>query len=338
MTWRSDTENIRLHLAELFIEHLGEPLSGEQLSREIGISRTAIWKHMEYLTEIGFQFDAAPRRGYTLKEIPDCPLQPVVVRYLKNSTTLGRQVTHRSRVHSTNTIASELLSQGAPHGTAVTADEQSGGRGRRGRSWISPFGGLWMSLLLTRPLPLHRAGEITLLAGVATARALEHTFGLPARIKWPNDILLHQKKICGILAEIRADGENVHSVILGIGMNVNLTENDILPELRNKASSLQMETGQRFSRAEVMGAILNEFNPMYTELVENGGGFAKVQEEWLSLCAHLGDWIEVQLGTERKRGLCLSIDRNGVLLMKMDNGQEIRVPSGEIVASETICY
>jgi BirA family transcriptional regulator, biotin operon repressor / biotin---[acetyl-CoA-carboxylase] ligase len=328
-----DTEHKRNQVLFRLIKayQQGEFVSGNDLSEILGVSRTAVWKYMRNYEDLGFEIESIPRLGYRLKSLPDIPVEPILSLYLPDDVSLGRVVHWFSQVDSTNTVASRLSRDGAHHGTIVGALEQTGGRGRRGRVWFSPKEGLWFSLILKRPIPLARAAEITLLASIAVRRAVMSLTGLPIQIKWPNDLLCHGKKVCGILAEIRADGETVHSVILGIGINCNSPAEDFPQELRDIATSLFVEAQHAVNRAELLARVLSEFEPMYNGLAVGKSGFRDVSEEWRAASATLGRRIRVQTASEVIDGFATGMSDSGILYVTDDSGTVHAVHSGDVL-------
>lgn len=306
-------------------------LSGEVLSQQLQVSRTAVWKHIRDLEQIGFQFDAAHRRGYRLTHAPNVVLGPLLEDHLLPGTMLGRQVVYIPEVDSTNRYAAELVQHGAAHGTVVTASVQTGGKGRRGRVWFSPAEGLWFSTIIRRPIPLARAAELTLLASVAVRRAIARLTALPVEIKWPNDLLLYGRKICGILAEVRADGEDLEHAIVGIGINTNIPSDTFPETLRDVATSVVAEGGPEISHPALAGAILSEMDPLFEELAAGGSGFAACRDEWKTHSYTLHRDVRVQTPQGILAGRAVDIDVVGVLTLELPNGDHVRIQSGEVL-------
>jgi BirA family transcriptional regulator, biotin operon repressor / biotin---[acetyl-CoA-carboxylase] ligase len=326
-----DSDTTRIAMVRAFLAAGGEFISGELLSQKLGVTRTAIWKHINALESLGFSFESIHRRGYRMTGIPDIILEPLLEPFLSPGTKLGRTVSYLKEVDSTNIAAQKLVHQGANHGTVVCAGKQNGGKGRRGRIWFSPEGGLWMSIIMRQPFPLQRAAELTLLASVGIRRAIFQVSGIDVKIKWPNDLLLNGKKICGILAEIRADGENVHYAVIGFGINTNIARDLYPPELSPIATSLYAETGKQISNVELAGTILNELDPLFSDLATGKAGFRDVLEEWKDGCATLGKRIQVQTARELLCGEAVDVDGSGILYLKLDNGDVIPIHSGDIL-------
>src|SRR5512145_2072069 len=232
-----ESQNSEELVLAFLAEAVDEFVSGEAISDKLGLTRAAVWKHVEALRGQGYRIDAVPARGYRLAGVPD-RLTPLELRPLLNTHDLGQVVHWYEELGSTNDRAKELADEGAEHGEVVVAEAQTAGRGRRGRSWASPARrNLYFSVVLRPELPPTRAAEITLVASVAICDALRQA-GVEAGIKWPNDLLASGRKIAGILTELAAEPEQVQWVVLGVGVNVNARREDFPEELRGEATSL----------------------------------------------------------------------------------------------------
>lgn len=242
----------------------GAEVSSRVLRERLGVSRAAVWKQVEGLRARGYEIEACTRRGYRLVNAPDTPGAAEVVPLLR-TRMLGRECRYVPETGSTNRDMADLAQSGAAEGLVLAAGSQTAGRGRMTRAWFSPPEvNLYFSMLLRPSVEPGRAASLPLVAGLAVAKALEGlAAGLKPQIKWPNDILCGGKKICGILCEMQAETDRVRHIIPGIGVNVNLTRGLLPEELRNRATSLRIETGRGFSRAAVLAAILNSFEPLY---------------------------------------------------------------------------
>lgn len=305
-------------------------LSGEEISRQLGISRTAVWKQIEALRSAGYVLEAQTRLGYRLISTPDAVTPREVLPGL-TTTRFGRQIEYRESVGSTNDLAKQLARAGAPEGLAVIADEQVAGKGRLGRAWATPRGSALALTLVLRPdLPPYQAPRVTLVAAVAVAEAVRQVTGLPAEIKWPNDIQLRGRKFCGILTEMEAEVERVLFLVCGVGINVNL-EAALLPaEVRETATSLMAESGQPVSRAALARAVLERFESVYDELLS--GHFDRVLDRWRGMSNTLGQAVRVQsvMGAPTLWGVAEDVDRDGALLVRDPEGQVHRVVAGEV--------
>ncbi|MDN5345181.1 MAG: BirA family transcriptional regulator, partial [Clostridia bacterium] len=271
--------------------HRGEYISGEDLSRQLAITRTAVWKHIRALRQEGYQIDAQTRRGYCLLATPDCFYPEEVAADLRTSW-LGRNLYYYEEVGSTNLVARELADGGAPEGTVVIAESQTDGRGRRGRSWLSPpRRGIWFSVVLRPRMAPAQAAQLTLLAAVAIAAAIRQQTGLPPGIKWPNDLLVGGRKVCGILTEIKAEMDAIEYIVIGAGLNVNLEAPDFSPEVRPLATSLYLELGRPVTRLPLLQGILWQLEQWYERWQEEG--FPPVRRAWKEASVTLGREVEV---------------------------------------------
>jgi len=305
-------------------------VSGEAMCQAAGVSRTAVWKHIKELQDAGYEIEAVRNKGYRLVESPDL-VTAAELRDGLNTNLFGSAIVYRESVDSTNTLAQQLALNGASEGTLVIAEKQTVGRGRRGRQWFSPpHSGIWMSLILRPQLPLAHAAQITLAAAVALCKALTKVTGVQAGIKWPNDILFGKKKCCGILTEMHAEFDQIHHLVVGIGINVNVPEGDFPDELKEIATSLQAIKGERLSRARVVQTVLAEFEPLYRRYVAQGG-FSALRDEWKANNITLGRNVVAQTAQGTITGKALDIDDFGVLMIQCPDGSTEKVYSADIL-------
>jgi BirA family biotin operon repressor/biotin-[acetyl-CoA-carboxylase] ligase len=301
-------------------------VSGEAISDKLGLSRAAVWKHVEGLRGRGYRIDAVPARGYRLREIPD-RLTALELRPLLGTHDLGQVLHCREEVSSTSDLAKELAEAGAAHGEVVIAERQTAGRGRRGRGWSSPPGkNLYFSVVLRPDLPPQRAAEITLVASVALCRAVREA-GVAAGIKWPNDLVVGGRKLCGILTEMAADPDRVQWVVLGVGVNLNARPEDFPDEFRAVATSLAAERGRPVPRALFTAAALSLLEEWLDRHAAEG--FGPVREEWRALSDTLGRAVRVRVGDEEVEGVAEDVDEAGALLVRSGGGLR-RVLSGDV--------
>ena len=252
------------------------------------------------------------------------------LRALCRGKLIGRKVLFFSEIDSTNREARDRAEKEAPEGTVVIADSQSRGKGRLGRSWESPPGlNLYLSIILRPPIPLPAAPQMTLLTGIAAARALSAVSGLECRIKWPNDIYLRGKKLAGILAEMEGKDSTVHFIIMGIGVNVNWRREDFPAELQERATSLCAETGKEISRVAVAAGLFHELEKEYFPFLREGFS-ARLREEWNRLSWVLGRRVTLSLPEGKISGQALGLDPDGALLLLDGEGKTHRFISGEI--------
>lgn len=304
-------------------------LSGQHFSRELGVSRTAVWKHISALRNDGYRIEAVPSRGYRLISSPDT-IDPHEVRAQLEGARVGRRLEYFKTTVSTNADAFRLSEGGAVEGTVVLADSQSGGKGRRGRVWASPAGvNLYCSVVLRPAIMPHEAPQLTFLSAVAAARAIEQTTKLVPEIKWPNDLLVSGKKVAGLLNEMSAETDGINFVILGIGVNLNMTSDQFPDDLRQPATSLLLESGVPVDRSRFAGTMLNELDRLYSDFLAHG--FGPVREEWQRRCNASGRQVLVSdSGTECTGGHFIGIDSDGALLLRSEDGSVHRITCGDV--------
>ena len=316
-------------ILNLLLKKQDSYISGQVISEALGVSRTAVWKHIQGLEELGYRIQSVHKKGYQLKAMPDTLNRVELERGLK-TCFIGREMVIEESVTSTQKVAHHLAEDKAIDGTVVLADEQTGGRGRLGRAWHSPKGtGIWMSLILRPDLPIQKTPQITLLTAVSVARAIQNVTKLGVQIKWPNDILFQGKKLCGILTELQAEEGKVKSVIVGIGVNVNVSETDLPQELHEVATSLKMIMGQSVSRNSLICSILGEFEDLYTIYLEEG--FHMIKILWESYAASFGRTVNARtLKGDVIRGKAQGITDDGVLLLVDNEGTTHHIYSADI--------
>ena len=302
-------------------------LSGEDIGRELSITRAAVWKGIKKLREEGYEIEAVTNRGYRLTN-PETMYNKRELEQGLKTKTMGQSIYFYEETDTTNNRARELALEGAPEGTLVVAEKQTAGRGRRGKVWESPLGtGIWMSLVLRPQIMPAEASVLTLLCGLATAEAIEVETGLSAGIKWPNDILINGKKAVGILTEMDCEMSQVHFVIPGIGINVNTTS--FPPEIADIATSLYLECGKTVSRRRLVHKVLERLEEHYETFLRTGSVTAML-EDYRKHCITLGKEVHV-LGREPFFAEALDITPEGELLVRRaDNGKEEVVFSGEV--------
>jgi BirA family biotin operon repressor/biotin-[acetyl-CoA-carboxylase] ligase len=310
-----------------FLAEAGEEfISGEAISDKLGFTRAAVWKHVESLRARGYRIDAVPARGYRLGGVPD-RLTALELRPLLNTHDLGQVIHHFEVIGSTNDQARALADDGAGHGEVVVAEAQTGGRGRRGRTWASPPGcNAYFSVILRPDLAPEHAPELTLVASVAICDALRQA-GVPAGIKWPNDLLVGGRKIAGILTELAAEPERVQWAVVGVGVNVNSTEADFPPELRAEATSILLTRGAPAPRALFVAACLTALEAWLDRHAEEG--FDPIRQAWCERSVTLGHEVVVRTETREIEGIAEDIDPSGALLVR-EGARLERILSGDV--------
>lgn len=288
----------------------------------------AVARRIDELRRLGYEIEATPHFGFRLAASPDVLHADDLISRLPERRVVGRDIQVFQETSSTNDVAEKLARDGVAEGVVIFAESQTKGRGRLGRKWLSPAGqGLWFSVLLRPSLPPSSATQLTIAAATAVARALRTETGLAPQIKWPNDILLRGKKVTGILTELGAELDRVRYVIIGIGVDVNVTE--FPPELAPVATSLAAEAGRRFVRAEIAAAILRELDADYARIT--AGGFGALAEEWERQCVTLGQRVRIHIGERTVVGRAESLDNDGALLLRTEHGRIERIIGGDVV-------
>jgi len=304
-------------------------VSGQVLTYQLAISRTAIWKHICKLREEGYIIEASRKKGYCLQKASDLLIEPEIREGLHTAVLGRKEIVCLKETESTNAYAKQMAVDGMPEGTLIVAESQSQGRGRRGREWFSPpREGLYLTVILRPQIRPMEAPRLTLMTSVAVAEALEDLTTLPVRIKWPNDVLIRGKKVAGILTEIHTEMDAVNYVIMGIGINVNTARESFPEPLRDKATSLFVETGETQSRVRLLKLCLERLEARY-ELF-NGGRFDRIMDCWKQRSDIIGREIEVDMMNRRCRGVAVDVDADGVLILKDANGNLQRIFSGDI--------
>jgi len=315
-------------ILELFREKKGGLVSGEELSGALQVSRTAVWKHIKSLKELGYRIEAVPSQGYRLVASPDL-LIPAEIAAGLTSTRIGRHIICFKETDSTNEVAFKLAEEGAEEGTVVVAEAQRRGKGRLGRRWESPAGvNLYCSIVLRPPILPIKAAQLTFLSTVAVARAIAATSSLNAFIKWPNDLLINGRKVAGLLNEMSAETEKVNFVVLGIGVNINMHRDQFPTELRHPATSLFLEGGGPVSRLAFTRALLEALDELYETYLHHGYG--PVREEWLARCNFLGRQVRISFQEKELGGTAEGIDADGALLVRLVDGKIERVLAGDV--------
>lgn len=292
----------------------GGIVSGERLCGELEMTRAAVWKHIDALRKAGYRIDSCPGSGYRLAAAPDVPF-PCEVRNGLKTTCLGAAVEFLETTDSTNRQMAARARAGAPHGSVLVADAQTAGRGRMARQWFSPPGSnLYFSLLLRPDVVPMKAPQLALLAGLALARAVETLCPeLTPKVKWPNDVFLNGKKLSGILCDMDAETDRVHYLVVGVGVNVNLSADEFPPEISGLATSLRAELGKTVPRTALLTAFLNAFEPIYESWLADG------LAAWLPELgekSHLaGRELAVEVGRESLHGRAVGLSCNGGLLL-----------------------
>lgn len=317
---------MRNEILDYFRKANGKFVSGQQISEDLHVSRTAIWKHINVLKSRGYIFESSTRKGYRLIYAPNL-LTPLEIASVLHTDHFGHHVVYMESTTSTNEEAKRRAREGAEEGTIVVAEEQTTGHGRLARGFYSPFAkGIWFSLIL-RPhfLPME-AAKSTLLAAVGVCRAIRRMGLTECGIKWPNDILYKGKKMVGILTEMSASMEKIDYIVMGIGINTGVTKKELPEAFRETATSFVME-GVDVSRKDLLAAVLTELENEYKKAETEG--FGPVLEDWKKLSVTLGQDVRVIFGNDSYVGRAVDIDKDGCLLV--DTGKTVnRVLAGDV--------
>lgn len=327
MLRQDDTRKIDRFI-QLLLANATVFVSGEKLAETMRVCRMTICNWVHRLQKEGMAIEVKPKVGYRLTEVPDLLLAHLIKRELRTKT-FGRNIQHHFQVGSTNDVAFQLAQEGAAEGTVVLSEEQTSGRGRLGRRWLSEKHlGIYMSLVVRPKLRPRHAPVLNLAVAVAVSKAIEQTCGLAADIKWPNDILVNGKKCCGILTEMTADLDQIKYLVIGIGINVNHAR--FPKSLEGQASSLFLEGGRRFSRIEIILALLKNLEDLYLEFQEKGREV--ILKQWMqrSSFSH-GKEVSVEVSDRQVHGTTLGLGGDGALRVKLGDGQIEEIMTGDVV-------
>ncbi len=322
------SKSARKEILALFHQRGDDFVSGAQISRALGVSRTAIWKQIEALRKLGYDIEAVTSRGYRLRATPDT-LLPGAIQAGLQTTLIGRDIVYLESTDSTNQHAYTLGESGAVEGTTVIADFQSGGKGRLGRRWCSPAGVNFYGSILVRPvIPSYCAPRLTFVSAVAVAEAIQASSGLPARVKWPNDVLIGGRKVAGLLNEMSAETERIHFVVFGIGVNLNMDAEQFPPDLRYPATSLRIELGRSVSRVAFARELLQQLDHWYRLYLQDG--IAPVLARWQELFDLMDQQVEIETPQGPLRGVVAGLDEDGALLLRLPSGARERILAGDV--------
>ncbi len=293
----------------------------------MGVSRTAVWKVINQLKEEGYVIEAIQNKGYRIMEYPDVLTKSEIASRLRTKWA-GRHLHCYEDISSTNMEAKKQAEEGEPHGTLVVADKQNAGRGRRGKAWESPAGSsVYMTILLRPEFSPDKASMLTLLMALAVGNAVTDVSGMEVKIKWPNDIVLNGKKICGILTEMSAELDYIHHVVIGVGINVN--QDNFPEEICATATSLYLESGEHHARAALIERGVYYFERYYEQFIEKQN-LEDVLKEYNELLINKGQGVRVLDPKNEFEGIALGINESGELLVKKEDGEVAVVYAGEV--------
>ncbi len=297
---------MRAKILGLLRENMPEPVSGEDISARLGVSRTAVWKHIQSLKNAGYDIESVPKKGYILHKAPDLLRPEEIVAHLQTKW-VGHHIHYLKEANSSNEVGKRLADQGCADGLVVVAEEQTRGKGRLARGWFSPC---------------------TLLAAVAVIKAINKYKGVNAKIKWPNDVLLEGKKMVGILTEMSAEFGKINYIVIGTGINTNVPKSIVPDELKDLAISVADVAEEPIQRVQILADYLKNIEDLYETVLKNG--FGPVLEEWRKYSDTIGQAVKVIAPDKTYFGTAVDIDEEGLLIVKKEDGTLEKVIAGDV--------
>ena len=313
------------------LEKSETPVHASEISKALSISGSAVWKHINELRAIGYDITVSDDEGYLLnKSLMD--LRPhAVYKHLKTKV-IGRRMRYFESIPSTIWFGKDLAEQGGIdelHGLVIIAEEQTGGVGRMGRAWVSPSGGIWITIVLRPKVTIDHLFMLTLAGSVSVARVLRKMFDIGALIKWPNDIIIGDKKVAGILLELGAEGNQVKYCLVGMGIDANISIENLNESIRHMITSISHEVEHEIDRAVLLAAILKEFEVRYDMIAQ--GEYDAVIREWKNFSSTIGRRVRINTLRNSFEGEAIDIDPTGALVVRKDNGKIEKVIAGDCV-------
>ena len=306
-------------------------VSGEILAEKLGISRVAVWKQIQKLKNLKYEITSHQNLGYCLLSQPDLLLPDEIQKGL-TTDYIGQKIYYYKELESSNITAKEKVRSKRnelTEGTVIITEKQTGGRGRLGRKWFSPKGGIWLSIILYPHLSPVYISRITLMTAVAVVKAIKELTQIQGLIKWPNDILIHEKKVCGILTEMSAELDSINWLVIGLGINANIDYKEFPKEIKDISTSLKEILKHKIPRIKLVQLFLSEFEKYYNML--NKKESALILNEWKLYSHTLGRKIKVKAGNKVIIGQAIDINDKGALIIKKDNGECLEIISGTIL-------
>ena len=314
-------------LLALLAENPTNVISGVSIAKEIGVKRQTVWRWIETLRESGVNVKGHPRSGYHLERVPDVLAPQLLLGHLRG-TPFAKRILHFFKTESTNDVAMHLGETGEPHGVVVVAEQQTRGRGREGHPWISEKSvGVYVTILLRPEISPMQSPALTLVAGLAALDAITEETILSPDIRWPNDVILNGKKVCGILTEMQAELDRIHFAVVGIGINVN--QSKMPTELAGIGTSLRIETGRTHSRLELLARLLRHLDRYYNQFIAEGGGAIVRRFSEVSSYAQ-GKRVRIVTGTESFVGTTAGLEPSGILRVQREDGRIEQIISGKV--------
>ncbi|MDV3427608.1 MAG: biotin--[acetyl-CoA-carboxylase] ligase [Bacillota bacterium] len=301
-------------------------ISGEEISSRLNITRASVWKYINSLKNDGYQIESVSRKGYKLTGSPDILTYEEIQAYLKTSR-IGRKIIYKKSIDSTNSEC-RRIADAESEGTAVVGEEQLKGRGRLGRTWTSPlYKGIFMSIILKPDIDMEEAPKITSIGAAAVFLALKD-IGIECQVKWPNDVVINGKKVCGILTEMSGEINRINYIVIGIGINVNLNADDIPEDLKDKATSLLIEKGKNIDRRILLSGLLNHFENLYDEFLK--GDYSRTVSICRDNSSLVGKEVRIIKNGKEAVGKAIDIGKDGALIIEYKNGEKDKIISGEV--------
>ncbi len=324
-----DSTDVRLgHIVRLLMEHATVVVSGTKIAQEISSSRSEVWRLIQQLRRLGVNVEGHPSTGYQLKSVPDL-LLPEVLQPLLRGTIFDDHIHHFFKIGSTNNEALNAAAKGEPEGSIFLAEEQTAGRGRGSNTWESArSSGIYCSVILRPAMPPADVLVLTLAIGLAVASAVREVGEVEVDLKWPNDVLLHGRKVCGILTEMNAEITRVRYIVAGIGLNVN--QETFSKELEHEAISLRMATGRNWSRVELAAALLKSLDREYKNLLQRADARPSILRRFAESSSWIrGKHIRIDEAGSNLKGVTAGLDDRGFLQVQTAHGLQ-RVLSGTV--------
>lgn len=326
----------RAELLDILNDNVDSFISGQQICEILGITRSAVWQHVKELRSAGYQIESVTNKGYKLCNSSDVFNSYEVGQYL-NTEFVGRDIEFYEKIDSTNDEAHKLAVNGCKDGLTIVSDVQTKGRGRFGRNWASSGGkGIWTSVVLRPKLRPQDVGLITLAVAIAVIDAIKVCTGIEAFVKWPNDIIIDNKKVCGILTEMSTDPDRINFIVIGIGLNVAHRESDFSKELRNKATSLKVVGKEDYSRSKILGVLLNEIERIYNILCS--GDNVYIINAWKERSLIFDKKISYYSNNLNGSGYAKEINDDGNLIVESYDGSQVILRSGEVSVRGVMGY
>jgi BirA family biotin operon repressor/biotin-[acetyl-CoA-carboxylase] ligase len=323
---------IHLKILEMLKKAKGRYVSGESISNKVKVSRAAIWKHISALRKYGYGIASSKGQGYKLVKVSD-NLLPWEIRDGLKTEQVAKEIRHFEVIDSTQDLAIRMAEGNAPEGSIVIGERQKRGRARVGRKWIAPKGGIWMSIILRPKIPTAESTILPLAIALAVCNAIRDVCKVNAKLKWPNDVIINGKKVAGILAEMSCEADRVNYVVVGIGVNANISVRKIESSIKGTpgyygATSLMKEKGKEVGRIALVRKILTELERVYLKLEKEGADM--IIQSWKDLSATLGSNVTVLQNEMCFEGKAVDIDYDGALLVKLPNGNIKRIVAGDV--------